>query len=431
MHRHRPHHRRNRRFWLSACSALMIPGLALAGGSESSLASTDAPPTTEPEAENVGILLPAPTGDFATGTTLIHLRDEDRVDPLAPNGQPRELMVQLWYPTDDPVGPLAPYAPPAEAETLQQFYPIPPGAFTATTNSHTRAPVAAGEHEVVFFHHGLCAARTDSTIVAEQLASEGYIVVALGSTREMPAVAFPDGRVITTIDPTFCTAGSDFSPDNQAILERLLQVRVDDVTFTLDQLEQANEGQDPDVDGAPMPQGLSGSMNLSGVGIYGHSFGGGTAAAVMFDDSRFVAGVDLDGFIVGPVARAGLDRPFLVVGSSYHTPEMDPSWSTFLPALRGWHRWFSVTDAGHYRFVDLGGSAMRWGLDATLESQDPETWTEVFGDIDDAASQQIDRALVSGFFGTFLRNEPAAILDDPSAAFPDLVDRTSTIPQTR
>lgn len=429
--------RHSRSLVSSACVALTIPMLTLAGGAQSSLAATSAPPSTAPPSSapvdqgDVSILLPAPTGEFATGTTLIHLRDDDRTDPLDPDGGPRELMVQLWYPTEHPAGPLAPYAPPAEAESLQQFYPVPSGAFTAATNSHAGAAVAPGEHELVFFHHGLCAARTDSTIVAEQLASEGSIVVALGSTREMPAVAFPDGRVITTADPTFCTAATDFSSENQTILETLLQVRVDDVTFTLDQLELANEGQDPDVDGALMPDGLTGSMDVSHVGIYGHSFGGSTAAAVMFDDSRFVAGVDLDGLIVGPVAEAGLDRPFLVVGSSYHTPELDPSWATFLPALRGWHRWFAVTDAGHYRFVDIGGSTTHWGLDATLKPQDPETWTQIFGDVDDARSQQIDRTLVAGFFDTFLRDEAAPVLDDPSATFSDVVDRTSIIPATR
>lgn len=90
-----------------------------------------------------------------------------------------------------------------------------------------------------------------------------------------------------------------------------------------------------------------------------------------------------------------------------------------------------MTDAGHYRFVDIGGSTTHWGLDATLKPQDPETWTQIFGDVDDARSQQIDRTLVAGFFDTFLRDEAAPVLDDPSATFSDVVDRTSIIPATR
>ena len=244
----------------------------------------------------------------------------------------------------------------------------------------------------------------------------------------MPAVEFPDGRVVTTADPESCAAGADpYSPAGQDTLNRLLDVRVDDVIFTLDQLERVNDGDNPTADGIALPDGLAGSMSLAEVGIYGHSFGGGTAAAVMHADPRFVAGVDLDGFIIGDAATAGLDRPFLVVGSSYHDPQLDQSWAAFLPALRGWHRWFAVTDAGHYRFTDLGASATRWGLDTTLKQQDPDTWTQVFGDIDDATSQEIDRQLVVGFFDRFLRDRTAPILDDPAAQFPDIADRTDEI----
>ncbi|WP_232062350.1 alpha/beta hydrolase [Variovorax sp. PBS-H4] len=337
-------------------------------------------------------------------------------------------MVQLWYQADLSGSaadlPLAPYVPTAEAEALLAFYPIPPGAFTAETNSRIGAPVAAGSHSVVFFHHGLCAARTDSTIVAEQLASLGHVVVALGNTHESPLVQFPDGRTVATSNPDFCTAGTDpASP----VLQQLLQVRVEDVSFTADALQQIHDGANPTADGAPLPAGLDSALELDRMGIYGHSFGGATAAAVLAVDGRFVAGIDLDGFIIGPVAQQGLDKPFLVVGSSYHDPTFDPTWGTFLPTLTGWHRWFQVTDAGHYRFIDLGGSAMKWGLDTTLKEQDPTTWTQVFGDIDDATSQQINRDLVAGFFGDFLRDESAAVLEEPAALFPNVIDRTAEI----
>jgi hypothetical protein len=33
--------------------------------------------------------------------------------------------------------------------------------------------VFPGRHKVVFFHHGLCASRTDTTAINEQLASRG------------------------------------------------------------------------------------------------------------------------------------------------------------------------------------------------------------------------------------------------------------------
>lgn len=375
------------------------------------------------------ITLPRPTGPYLTGTTLLHLRDENRVDPLDPAGSRREVMAQLWYPARSVAGhPFAPYAPPGEAAALQEFYPVPAGAFTATTHSRLGAPVQRGRHRVIFYHHGLCAARTDNTVAAEQLASLGFVVVALANTHESPAVQFPDGRVVRTSDPEFCRAGGDpFSARYQAVLNRLLAVRVADVRFTLDRLERVNRGENVDASAAPLPPGIARSMDTARVGIFGHSFGGGTAAAVMHEDRRFVAGVNLDGFIIGPVAQRGLDRPFLVLGSSYHDTVMDPSWAAFLPRLRGWHRWLRLRDAGHYRFIDLGGSVRRWGLEEQIKPADPETWRTVFGDIGDEVSQEIVTRLTASFFECFLLRRPAPILDRPGDYYPEIADLTGTI----
>lgn len=363
-------------------------------------------------ADDVAITLPRPTGPYPTGTTLVHMRDERRVDPLDPAGGKRELMVQLWYPARPAPGkPLAAYAPPGEAAALQVMQPdVPAGGFTAATNSRLGAPVRPGVHKVVFFHHGLCASRTDTTAVNEQLASLGYVVVALGSTHESWAVEFPDGRVVGPSDLAFCGAGGDpFSEEGQAILNKLLAVRVADTRFVLDRLAA----------GAGLPPGLAGAMDTRRVGMFGHSFGGGTAAAVLHADRRFVAGVDLDGFVIGPVAKTGLSKPFLVLGSSYHDTVLDPSWADFLPRLRGWHRWLRLLDAGHYRFMDLGGSAGRWGL---KEKMPPEAWRLNFGDIGDARSQEILVSVTAAFFQKFLCGQREPIPD-----YPELEDRTHLI----
>jgi predicted dienelactone hydrolase len=381
--------------------------------------------------DDVTITLARPTGPFRTGTTLIHLRDPDRIDPLDPLQRSREVMAQLWYPAlPAPDRPLAPYAQPGETASLEANYPepVPDGAFAATTHSRIGAPVQPGIHKVVFFHHGICSYRMDTTAVNEQLASLGFIVVALASTHESPAVEFPDGRVETTTDPAFCATGGDpFSPGNQVILNRMLDVRVADTRFVLDQLDRVNRGANPDASGRPLPRGITRSMDTSRVGIFGHSFGGGTAAAVMHADPRFVAGVNLDGLVVGPVVRAGLDRPFLVLGSSWHGPDNDESWAEFLPRLRGWHRWFRVNDAGHYRFIDFGGSIHKWGMAEVIKPIDPETWRTTFGDIDDRTSQEILIRLTSAFFGRFLRGRPSPLLVCPSASYPLIEDRTDLI----
>jgi predicted dienelactone hydrolase len=408
----------------------LIVVAALVGAVLPASAAQAATATVSRPDDGVAITLARPTGPFRTGTTLVHLRDENRVDPLDPQQRKREVMAQLWYPAAPGSDrPFAPYAPPGETAVQQSLTPppVPQGAFEATTHSRLGAPVLPGRHKVVFSHHGICGYRTDTTVVNEQLASLGFIVVALASTHESPAVEFPGGRVERTTDQAFCwTGGAPFTPENQALLLRMLEARVGDVRFTLDQLDRVNRGENPDASGVPLPRGLARSMDTSRVGIYGHSFGGGTAAAVMHVDRRFVAGVDLDGLVVGPVRHAGVDRPFLVLGSSYHDKVFDESWADFLPRLSGWHRWLRVNDAGHNRFIDFGGSVRKWGLEF-LREQAPDTWRTVFGDIDDRTSQKILVDLTTGFFQQFLHGRPSPVLNCPSAFYPEVVDLTSEI----
>src|SRR5204862_5631369 len=44
--------------------------------------------------------LPTPTGPFAVGKVTVHWVDESRVEPLSPNHEPREVMVDIWYPAE-------------------------------------------------------------------------------------------------------------------------------------------------------------------------------------------------------------------------------------------------------------------------------------------------------------------------------------------
>src|ERR1700740_3533152 len=44
--------------------------------------------------------LPPPTGPFAVGKVTGHWVDESRVEPLPPNHEPREVVVDIWYPAE-------------------------------------------------------------------------------------------------------------------------------------------------------------------------------------------------------------------------------------------------------------------------------------------------------------------------------------------
>jgi len=53
--------------------------------------------------------LPAPTGRFGVGRATVRWTDESRVEPLSPKSDPRELMVDIWYPAESTRAPPAEY----------------------------------------------------------------------------------------------------------------------------------------------------------------------------------------------------------------------------------------------------------------------------------------------------------------------------------
>jgi hypothetical protein len=57
------------------------------------------PATDSVKSPALGTLLSA-TGPFAVGKTTVHWTDESRVEPLSPSREPRELMVDIWYPAE-------------------------------------------------------------------------------------------------------------------------------------------------------------------------------------------------------------------------------------------------------------------------------------------------------------------------------------------
>jgi pimeloyl-ACP methyl ester carboxylesterase len=88
-----------------------------------------------------------------------------------------------------------------------------------------------------------------------------------------------------------------------------------DIAFVLDRLERLNIS---DSSGK-----FTGRLDMTRVGVFGHSFGGATAAQFCHDDSRCKAGIDVDGQPFGSVIQAGLHQPFMFLLSD-HGDSSDP-----------------------------------------------------------------------------------------------------------
>jgi dienelactone hydrolase len=332
-------------------------------------------------------------------------------------------MVSVYYPATHTAGrPAAPYMLPAAAEHFDDVTAddylglnVPAGrADWAGTATHTTrgADVATrrrGRLPVVLYSPGLGEPRTWGTTLVADLASRGYVVVTIDNTYESPEVQFPNGSLATMVPPG----------DPDSFVRKALAVRVTDTGFVLDQLQLLNSGRNPDADGQRLPQGLAGALDLSRVGMFGHSMGGTAAALSMDADRRITAGIDMDGnltYIDGslmPVARHGLDRPFLLLGKDGET-DTGPGWQAFRAHTPGWTRQLTLRGSEHASFTDAEALLPQLRLPPSVRTAD-------LGSIDPALAMRTDEAYLAAYFDHWLRGRSGELLERPSPKYPAMV----------
>lgn len=153
------------------------------------------------------VTLPPPTGPFAVGRMSMDWRDDHRLDPFADVSHARELPVWIWYPADRGGGARpAVYMPDGLRKAMEPSSTLARsilGRLTtdrANVTAHAlEAPSVAGRDEtfpVVLLKPALGAAAVQNSVLAEDLASHGYIVVGSDSPYTTPAVIHQDGRVV-------------------------------------------------------------------------------------------------------------------------------------------------------------------------------------------------------------------------------------------
>src|SRR5436305_12572032 len=143
------------------------------------------------------------TGAYPIGTKIFYLPDSSRPDPVTSKA-PRELMVQLWYPAKPSGEALAPYVTKALADAMKQDQTEPNDVIDSwaalKTHAHLEAPIAdrGPKFPLIFLSPGLGFSRALYTSWAEELASLGYVVVAVDHPYTGLTV-LPDVKVLSAI----------------------------------------------------------------------------------------------------------------------------------------------------------------------------------------------------------------------------------------
>lgn len=365
------------------------------------------------------ITLPKPTGKYQVGRVSLHLVDTSRIDSLSP--QPfskRELLVWIWYPANKSnSSSTVDYIPKEWSEALNEKRGVVLSSLfardAAKIHSHSLADVKVSDDKskfpVLLMKSGIGTMATDYSSIAEELASHGYIVVGSDAPYSTWLLRFPDGRIISRTSEGNPGETATFSESGNRTLNHLVQIWSDDTHFILNQLEQMNNKDSSNQ--------FFGKLNLNSVGVFGHSFGGATAAEFCLNDSRCKAGADMDGAPFGTVIEKGLNKPFMFLLAD-HRNESDPvsvgiksnieKIYNSLPLENRY--WIYLAGAQHFNFSDM--PFQREYLVSRLSG--------ATGSIGSKHGIEVISSSLLSFFDKYLKGQTSTDMKDLSKKYPEV-----------
>ncbi|KAI1046546.1 hypothetical protein LB505_013366 [Fusarium chuoi] len=303
-------------------------------------------------AVSTGLLIPlVSSGTYSVGLDIKTIIDESRWDPYAPIDSPqkRRVLISTFAPVDIqenscPHGEVnVPYMPPKTGDVFgrqAEAMGLPSGVFEDLqlkfcrlydTNRHQKHSLKNGTKlPVVIFSPGRGVSRLMYSAMARSVASHGYIVITVDHAYDASIIEYPDGTDITGV----------VGEANKTVLERSAKVRSQDISFIIDQIK--------DNATASEQFGLS---ETGSVFVLGHSIGGATAVSTSFSDDRIRGAINLDGDMLGPVVKAGLDKPLFLIGRP-HSRDQGPSWNETWNSQRGPGMMLQIDGITHQSFLD-------------------------------------------------------------------------------
>jgi len=355
---------------------------------------------------------PAPTGPYGVGTFSMVMIDSSRTNRAG--GTNYQFMTTFWYPAVAQAGALpAIYVEPQIATS--GYYNFTPGGSDFSSqvmafysHSWSNAPLATNltTYPVLLYSPGSGDLRIECIDRAEELASWGYVVVALDTSDSFISV-FPGGKIVyQPIVPP--------SPYTHAYFVGATESRVLDMQFVLDQLAVLNAN-DPR---------LAARLDLEKIGAFGFSMGGMAVLELCARDPRCKACASSDFVFLEPnLMTQPLGFPWLHYRSDWGPdPGRDwiGQWQDMSVQLFSQQRtnayWVKVGSTVHWDFADAG-------LIADSTSLASYIGTPMSGQIMTGGRlSQILRPYLLSFFNKHLMGQDDHLLDGPSPAYPEVIE---------
>lgn len=258
-----------------------------------------------------------PEGPYKVGTKIYLLEDTTRDEPYTEDPEDhRQIAYQIWYPAEETDGyEKAKWITEGKTltRTLAESFRFPAFLLDHTAeiyaNAYLNAPLLPKEnpYPVVLISHGWQGFRQLHTDFAEHLASYGFIALSIDHTYGSQAVPLKDGSTALLKKEALPSRVSAEAFQKASSL--LMSTYGEDVLSVLEDLTRKKEEKDP----------FFHAMNLSSVGVLGHSTGGGGDVYAAQKDRRISALLGLDAWLEplgGDALSQGLSIPALFVRSS-------------------------------------------------------------------------------------------------------------------
>ncbi|WP_433195634.1 alpha/beta hydrolase family protein [Nocardia sp. CA-107356] len=291
--------------------------------------------------------LPEPSGRYRVGSQIFRWIDQQRPETATDSTTDRRnVSVQAWYPTEFASGRQWVYLAglgrlPSRVTRIPSF--VMSNYDSIDTHAYADVPISAerARWPVVLFSPGYGAPRAFYTGLVTDLASRGFVVLAIDHPYEVAVTELADGTIATPIE--------DFPEDDadgERYMTEQLEVRRGDLRFVVDQLDR------PEAIGT-----LAGRLDTDHIAAIGHSFGGASAVAAAADDPRIKAAVNIDGTLYGDLPGRALQQPFLLLESDHsetgHSARYLDRNRDLIQHLRAGGFRYEIAEANHFGFTDV------------------------------------------------------------------------------
>jgi pimeloyl-ACP methyl ester carboxylesterase len=257
--------------------------------------------------------IPEPTGHLTVGTVAWDIHT-DRLELYSDeNGSYRSIRAQAWYPASSTTekarwlgdGPFT-------SQGLAIDFGFPGFIFNhlrhVRSHAYVEAPALEGSYPLVIISHGWSGFRQLHTDLAEELASQGYIVIGIEHTYGSVGTVFDDGTQLSVNREALPPRAT--TPNFLDYANALVNTFAGDIISVLDEIES--------YDNEDLKGTIFNHIDASSITVIGHSTGGGAAVKVGLTDSRVHAVIGLDAW-VEPLEESelkeGLRIPSLLIRS--------------------------------------------------------------------------------------------------------------------